>query len=132
MESVDFPSKLTFLTPFDGGYASLKLQNLAPPQRSQSRDVHFPVVTAPLQGGLALGGGLDVETGSEGTVAGARQDDGTDVSVDGQLAEDGAQLEPHGPLEGVELLGAVDLDMGYEGTGVGNVEVGVLVVPGKG
>jgi len=79
----------------------------------------------------ALAGSDDVQTSAEGTLAGARQHDGTHLRVDRQLVEDTLHLQPHGLVEGVELLRAVDLDVRDIGRRRGNVEVFVGRVSGE-
>lgn len=45
---------------------------------------------------------------------GSGEDDGADVFIVAELVEDGADIGPHGIVDGIELLGAVELDMGDE------------------
>lgn len=106
----EIPSFLTFLAFLNRAHALLELDNVPPDVCGPAR----PVGGAPAAQDVALAGGLDVEARGEGAVAGAGEDDGTDVRVDGELAKGAAQLEPHGLVEGVELGRAVDLDVGDE------------------
>ncbi|KZL83184.1 hypothetical protein CI238_04555, partial [Colletotrichum incanum] len=76
----------------------------------------------------AIAGVLDVEAGRESAVADGGEDDGADIRVVAQAAEDGTELAPDRLREGVELLRTVDLDVRDEGGRRGNEEVGVGVV----
>lgn len=106
----------------DGG---LELDNVTAHHGRVPGRVHVPADGA-AEGALA--GGLDVETRREGAVAGAGEDDGADVGVMAEAVEEGAELAPDGLREGVELLGAVDLDVDDEGGRRGDEEVFVGVV----
>lgn len=66
---------------------------------------------------------LDVETGGEGFVAGAGEDDCAGGGGGGEVGEEGGKFMPHFFFERIHLFRAVDLDVGDEGEGVGEVEV---------
>ena len=73
--------------------------------------------------GVGGGGGGDVEASCEGAVAGAGDDDGAGFGVVGEEVDKRFEFVPHGSVEGVEFLGAVDFEMDDEGGGRGDVEV---------
>jgi hypothetical protein len=47
---------------------------------------------------------LDIETSCEGALAGAGEDDGADVGVVGEFAEDGGEVEPHPEMDSMVSL----------------------------
>ena len=103
---------LTLLALLNGRDAVLKLPNVAPQHGGLAARVQ---IVGCLQR-RALAGGLDIQPRSEGTVSGSREHHNTHVGVGRQLPEQLAQFQPHGFEEGIELGGAVDLDVGYKGT----------------
>lgn len=113
---------LTLLAPLHRRDAVLELGHVAADARGGARPVQR-LHAGRAEGRAGLAGGLDVEAGGEGAIAGAREHDDAHVRVGGEGGEDGAQLEPHGLEEGVELGRAVNLDVGDRGRRRGDAEV---------
>lgn len=123
-------SEHTFLTLLHRLYAILEFYQIPAAHRCGTCDVHLD--RGARQCGLAGSGSLHVQPGREGAVAGAGENYDTDIGVMGELVKDDAQLQPHGPQEGVELGGPVDLHMGYIWGRRGYEEVRVEIIAGKG
>ena len=67
---------------------------------------------------------LDVRSGGEGFISGARDDHGPGIAVRVQLLQDVRKLMPHGEAHGIPLAGAVEGDCGHGGL---RVEKNVVV-----
>lgn len=99
-----------------------------PPQdRSVARRIPDASCSRRYLGDRPLRRVLDVQPRREGAVAGAGDDHGPHVRVAAQAVEEAAELEPDLLGEGVQLLRAVDLDVGDVGGGGGDEEVRVVI-----
>ncbi len=120
--------KPTLLTPLNLRNTPLKLLNMPPKLNRLPRRINI----LPAQDPPIARRGRHIQPGRKRPLTRPGEHDNPHLRVRRQPPEDGAQLQPHGLVEGIKLLGAVDLDVRDEGGGGGQEEVLVGCVAGEG